>query len=195
MKANGCFLLVALGAGVPAAAWGAGDRPPAMPSHDASVVYRVEPAGQPAQSVRVAFGRGGEMLRVDGPGGEGDTLLDRRTGDLTVVMNAQRVYMVVPSKGPVHDPFLLGDDMTYARTGSRQTIAGETCDDWRVGTPKGPGTACVTPDGLLLAASGPDAAGVSGRITAESVSRAPLPASVFAPPAGFTRIAHPAGQP
>lgn len=194
MKAIGCFLLAAFGAAVPAGARAA-DRPPAMPSRDASVVYRVEPAGGPAQSVHVAFGRGGEMLRVDGPGGQGDTVLDRRTGELTVVMNAQRAFMVVPSRGPVHDPFLLGDDMTYARTGTHQTIAGETCDDWRVGTPKGPGTACVTPDGLLLAASGPDSAGVSGRITAESVSRAPVPPSAFQPPAGFTRVAHPASQP
>ena len=164
-----------------------------MPAHDASVTYRVEPAGQPAQVVHVAFGAGGKLLRIDGPSGAGDTILDRSSGLLTVVMNAQRAYMKIPSRGPVHDPFLLSDDMSYTRAGTTETIAGVGCTDWRMTSPKGPSTACVTADGLLLSASGSDGSGGQGKITALAVTPGALATGVFTAPPGYTRIAHPAG--
>ncbi len=177
-----------------AGAHAATDRPPAMPTHDASVTYRVAPAGQSAQVIHVYFGGGGQLLRIDGAGGQGDTILDRSTGLLTVVMNAQRAFMQIPSRGPVHDPFLLSDDMAYTRAGTTETIAGVSCSDWRMTSPKGPSTACVTADGLLLSASGSDGAGGAGQILATAVAPGTLASSVFTPPAGYTRIAHPAGQ-
>ncbi len=173
----------------------AGDRPPPVPAHDASVTYRVEPAGRPAEVVHVYFGAGGRLLRIDGPDGRGDTVLDRSTGTLTVVMNAQRAYMAVPSRGPVHDPFLLSDDMEFTRAGTTETVVGMPCTDWRMTSPKGPSLACVTEDGLLLSASGADGTGGQGKIVAIAVSPAPLDAAMFTPPSGYQRIAHPASSP
>ena len=161
MRSGWCFLTVLLIASQAGAA--TADRPPAMPTQDAGVTYRVEPAGQPAQVVHVYFGAGGKLLRIDGPSGAGDTILDRSSGLLTVVMNAQRAYMEIPSRGPVHDPFLLSDDMAYTRAGTTETIAGQGCTDWRMTSPKGPSTACVTAAGLLLSASGSDGGGGQGR--------------------------------
>lgn len=170
----------------------AADRPPAMPAHDASVTYRVEPAGHPAQVVHVYFGAEGRLLRIDGPAGAGDTIVDRKTGVLTVVMNAQRAYMEIPSRGPVSDPFLLSDDMAFTRAGTTETIAGVPCTDWRMTSPKGPSTACVTADGLLLSATGSDGSGGQGKITALAVVPGALAAGVFTAPPGYARIAHPA---
>ena len=82
--------------------------------------------------------------------------------------------------------------MNYARSGTTQQIAGMTCADWRMTSPKGASTACVTPDGLLLSASGSDGSGGQGRIMALAVSQSPLVPDVFTAPAGYTRIAHPA---
>ena len=189
MRLGWCFSAAVLLVGH---AWGAtaADRPPAMPAHDASVTYRVEPAGRPVQVVHVYFGANGKLLRIDGPGGQGDTILDRASGLLTVVMNAQRAYMEIPSRGPVRDPFLLSDDMAYTRAGTTETVAGVGCTDWRMTSPKGPSTACVTADGLLLAASGSDGSGGQGKITALAVTPGALAAGVFTAPPGYARIAH-----
>lgn len=195
VRVGWCVLASGLLAGQAVAAGTAPDRPPAMPSHDASVTYRVEPAGQPAQVVHVYFGANGRLLRIDGPGGAGDTILDRTSGLLTVVMNAQHAYMEIPSRGPVHDPFLLSDDMAFTRAGTTETIAGVGCTDWRMTSPKGPSTACVTADGLLLTASGSDGTGGQGKITALTVTPGALDAAVFAAPPGYERIAHAAPRP
>ncbi len=176
------------------AALAAGDKPPAMPSRDATVLYQVKAQGR-SQLVRVYFGRHGDLLRSDGPNGVGDTVLDRATGTLTVVMNDQRVFIVIPSKGPIADPFLLDPSDAYQRAGSTETIAGLACDDWLVTAPKGHASACVTADGLLLAASGVDGTGAAGEVRATSVSTAQLSPDIFAPPPGYQRIAQPAARP
>jgi hypothetical protein len=185
-------LLVAVVLFAPAA--GAADQPPAMPVHDSKIVYDVRAQKQDPARITVYFGQGGNMLRVDGPDGQGDTVLDRATGTLTVVINAARAFMVIPSKGPVADPFLLDPAADYVRVGTTRTIAGLSCADWQISSSKGRATACVTADGLLLAANGVDGTGASGEVRALDVSSEPLAPGIFAPPAGYQRIAHPAAD-
>ncbi len=175
-----------------ATASAAADKPPPMPLHDATVLYAVHAHDQPPAQIRVYFGQNGDLLRVDGPDGQGDTVLDRATGTLTIVINQARAYMVIPSKGPIQDPFLLDPSADYQRVGTSQRIAGLPCADWQITSPKGRATACVTEDGLLLAASGVDGAGASGEVRALNVSAQPLAAAMFAPPSGYQRVAHPA---
>ena len=186
------FLAASASAAVLLAAAGV-DRPPLMPAHDATVTYRVAPGGKPPQVIHVYFGDAGRKLRIDGPSGQGGTIVDRASGLLTVVMNAQHAFMEVPARGIVRDPFLLGDDMDFVRAGTTQVIAGLGCADWRMTSPKGASTACVTPDGLLLSASGADSSGGQGRIVALAVSQAALGPDVFSAPPGFTRVSHPVG--
>ena len=172
----------------------AADRPPSMPPNDATILYQVSANNRPPEQIRVYFGRHGDLLRSDGPHGEGNTVLDRATGQLTVVLNDAHAYMVIPSRGPITDPFLLDPSYNYVRVGTTQTIAGLTCADWTVTSKKGQNKACVTDNGLLLAASGVDGSGVAGQIRALSVATDPLPPDIFSPPQGFQRVAHPAGQ-
>ena len=171
------------------------DKPPSMPAIDATIVYQVVAQNQGPQQVRVYFGHAGDLLRVDRPDGGGDTVLDRRNGQLTVVLNGPRAFMVIPSQGPVADPFLLDPANDYARIGTMQKIAGLTCEDWMMSSPKGHARVCVTPSGLLLDASGVDGTGTSGEVHATFVSTAPLLPAIFAPPAGYQRVAHPASEP
>ena len=165
--------------------------PPAMPTVDATVRYHVAPAGGTPEDVTVSFRGDGRFVRIDGPPGRGATILDRDGRTITVVVPDPHVFMVVPTKGPITDPFMLGAGMGYSRTGTRETIAGTVCDDWRVATGKGDATACVTPSGILLAANGVDGAGARGSLAATAVSVAPIPPDRFAPPPGYRRIAHP----
>ena len=53
--------------------------------------------------------------------------------------------------------------------------------------------ACVTADGVVLAESGVDGQGNRGHLVAQTVQYAPLAGSLFVPPPGFQRTAHPAG--
>ena len=165
-----------------------------MPAHDATVTYQVTSAGHAPQVIRVYFSDGGRKMRIDGPEGQGDTILDRPSGLLTVVMNGQHAFMEVPARGITPDPFLLSDDMNYTRAGTTQVIAGVSCADWQMTSKTGSSVACVTPDGLLLSASGTDGTGGKGQIVALAVSQTPVGADMFAPPAGYTRIAHPAAR-
>ena len=179
-----------------AAAAAQGSGPPLMPSRDVTVLYGVQPEGAPQeQLVRVYFRGGGGMMRIDGPpapdgSSSGDMIMDRDGKVMTVVMNQPRIYMQIPEREEVRSPFVLDASMRFARTGT-STVAGLACTTWSITTPKGDATACVTQDGVVLSESGVDGEGARGRMTARTVQYGPLPASLFAPPPGYQRTAHP----
>ncbi len=192
------LLLAAIATGAAGAARAA-DGPPMMPTRDATVVYEVTPEGAPqAQSVRVYFRGGGSQMRIDGPPGpdgspSGDMVLDRPSRTITVVLNPARSYMQIPEREEVRSPFVLDSTMRFTRTGTG-SVAGIPCVQWAIVTPKGDATACVTDDGVVLSASGVDGQGSRGRLMAQTVQYAPLAPSVFLPPPGFQRTAHPAAM-
>ncbi len=196
-------LLLAAAATSPAgAARAATDAPPLMPTRDVTAVYLVTPEGAPqAQSVRVYFRGGGSEMRIDGPPGpdgsaSGDMVLDRPNRLITVVLNPARSYMQIPEREEVQSPFVLDSTMRFTRTGTG-SVAGLACVTYSIVTPKGSSIACVTEDGVVLSAAGVDGQGARGRLVAQTVQYAPLPQSVFLPPPGFQRTAHPeaAGAP
>jgi hypothetical protein len=163
--------------------------PPAMPRVDATILYRVAPAHRPVAVVRVYFAAAGRLLRIDAPEGGSATVLDRAHDTLTLVVDTQRTFLLVPMTRPLPDPFLLGTDMRFTATGVVRRIAGLSCAVWRTRGPDGgDGTACVTADGVLLAADGTDGAGGTGSVLALAATVAPLPPSLFVPPAGYRRL-------
>ncbi len=172
--------------------------PPLMPTRDVAVLYDVRPEGAPqAQAVRVYFKGGGDLMRIDGPPGpdgssSGDMIMDRDAKLMTVVVNQARIYMQVPEREVVRSPFVLDASMRFARTGG-SVVAGVPCTTWSIVTDKGNATACVTADGVVLRESGVDGEGARGELTARTVQYGPLPATLFAPPAGYQRTAHPQG--
>ncbi len=190
-------LLLAVAATSPAgAAQAATDGPPLMPTRDVTAVYLVTPEGAPqAQSVRVYFRGGGSEMRIDGPPGpdgsaSGDMVLDRPNRLITVVLNPAHSYMQIPEREEVQSPFVLDSTMRFTRTGTG-SVAGLSCVTYSIVTPKGSSTACVTEDGVVLSAAGVDGQGARGRLVAQTVQYAPLPQSMFLPPPGFQRTAHP----
>ncbi len=189
------LLLAAIAAGAVGTARAA-DAPPLMPTRDVTVVYSVTPEGAPQpQSVRVYFRGGGSAMRIDGPPGpdgspSGDMVLDRPNRLITVVLNPARSFMQIPEREEVRSPFVLDSTMRFTRTGTG-SVAGLACVQYSIVTPKGDSTACVTDDGVVLSASGVDGQGARGHLVAQTVQYAPLAASVFLPPPGYQRTAHP----
>ncbi len=169
------------------------DHPPFMPTRDVSVVYDVQPEGAPSpQRITVSFTGDGRMMRIDAPGGQGSTILDRDKKLMTIVINGAKVFMQVPEREELRSPFLLDGSMKFAATGKGH-VAGLDCATWSITASSGNATACVTADGVVLSQSGVDAQGVRGHIMAERVTYAPLVASSFQPPADYKRVAHPEG--
>ena len=69
-----------------------------------------------------------------------------------------------------------------------ETIAGLSCTDWQTKDAAGqPTEVCLTPDGVLLQAR----IGGHTAMVAQTVDYAAQPASVFALPAGWPRVAMP----
>lgn len=170
--------------------------PRLMPSRDVTVLYKVQAEGAPqAQPVKVYFGGGGSLLRIDGPDGpDGDSrgamILDRTGKVMTVVLHEPKVYMQIPEKEEVRTPFVLDPSMKFTRAGTA-TVAGLACTQWTITSPKGNATACVTDDGVVLSEAGVDGAGSRGQLTAQKVSYETEPATLFAPPAGYQRTTQP----
>lgn len=174
------------------------DAPPLMPTRDAVVLYDVQPDGAPQpQPVRVYFHTGGGLMRIDGPPGadgasSGAMILDRDGKTMTVIMNQPRIYMQIPEREEVRSPFVLDASMQFTRTGTG-TVAGIPCVQWSIVSGKGGATACVAADGVVLSESGVDGEGAKGQLVARTVQYGTVDPKLFAPPAGFTRTAHPEG--
>ena len=196
-----CLALLSIGAVSPSRAQPAdapsagfqGAHPPYMPTRDVRVSYQVKPDAAPsAQQITVSFSGGGRLMRIDAPGGQGATILDRDRRLMTVVINSARVYMELPERDELRSPFLLDPSMRFA-AGAADRVAGLACRRWTITGRAGNSVACVTADGVVLSDEGADSQGARGHLVAEQVSYAPLDASLFRPPSDYSRVAHPEG--
>ena len=187
-----CLALLPLGIAAPGHAQRP-DHPPFMPTRDVTVTYDVQPEGVPAaQRIGVLFSGGGRLMRVNGPDGQGATILDRDQRLMTVIINSAKVYMQAPERDELRSPFLLDASMKFVAAG-RDRVAGLDCMRWSITAASGTATACVTADGVVLSEAGVDSQGVRGHLTAQSVAYGPIPPASFQPPAGYNRVAHPEG--
>ncbi len=167
--------------------------PPFMPTRDVRVSYQVKPDAAPSpQRITVSFVGGGGLMRIDAPGGQGATILDRDRRLMTVVINSARVYMELPERDELRSPFLLDPSMHFS-AGAADRVAGLACRDWTITGTSGNSVACVTADGVVLSDSGADSQGARGHLVAEQVSYGPLDASLFRAPSDYSRVAHPEG--
>lgn len=191
-------------AAAPAAAALAQERPTMLPTRDVMVTYRASgpapaspgasgPAAMRQQEMKVAMLAGGKMMRIEGLGGGaaagGYVIVDRDAQRMTMVVTQDRRYMEMPANDAVSRGFLLNESMTFARRGL-ETVAGVKCTLWEVTSREGAGSVCVTDDGVMLRARGQDG---RGGLEAIAVQYGPQPASLFRPPADFSKIEIPGG--
>lgn len=197
-------LAVAACAAAPVATALAQERPTMLPTRDVMVTYRASgpaparpgatgPAQMRQQDMKVAIVAGGRLMRIEGLGGGaaagGYVIVDRDAQRMTMVVTQDRRYMEMPANDAVSRGFLLNESMTFARRGL-ETVAGVKCTLWEVTSQEGAGSVCVTDDGVMLRARGQDG---RGGLEAITVQYGPQPASLFRPPADFSKIEIPGG--
>jgi len=165
-----------------------GEHPPLTPTRYVQVDYDVQPDGMPEpKRVRTWFAQNGGLMRIDSPQGMGETVLNRMTRQVTIIINTQKIYSQLDARYGISNPFLLDLSMSFSRKGT-SSIAGVACTEWDVRTDQGTAVACVTEDGVILREVGVDGDGLKGRIEAVHVVYGPIALDMFQPPANYRRI-------
>lgn len=141
---------------------------------------------------RVAWLAAEDLVRIETQGVPGWTLLDRKGGGATMVMDDRRTFVPLPPGIAGSMLREIPSDASFSREGT-DTVAGHACVRWRVALPHGDSTLCLTGDGVMLrwapVALGPDAPGAPlSMVEATAVSyRAQDPAR-FRIPAGYAAL-------
>lgn len=166
------------------------DTPPLHPSRDVAVVYQATGAdknGAPeSRIVHLYWGENGEALRVEVEGQPMVALVDFKRDRMALLIEPRKIMVETKLDPKMVPGFVLPADATAVRDGT-DTVAGVSCEVWRMRGPHGKGSACITSDGVVLRAAGAAEHG-SGKLEAVSVAYGPQPASLFALPPDFARM-------
>lgn len=197
-------MLIALGVAcaiaLPARAQGQaqpGDRPPAQPTQDFAITYRITPdAGGDPVRVRINHSAALSRQRIEAfqPDGSsaGIILLDIAAQRVTLLDPAERTAAVLPEGlTDLAADFLALFDIqpfTPRRMGQDQVL-GRPCTLWRLSEDGAEvGNACVTEGGILLRATEITNAGEQGRVEATELAMGTQPPALFAIPDGYISI-------
>lgn len=166
------------------------ETPVVKPERDVVVEYRTSGSATGTGIMTMYFGNRGTRMRIDPPNGQGYMLAQPDSGQVTVVMPTQRVYMPLPGGGGGLVQMPVSGKGSYKKTGT-ETVAGLGCTVYETSGTGHDGQVCLTPDGVLLRGSTIEN---GGRQTMEAikVTYAPQPALLFEPPAGFMKMEIPA---
>lgn len=161
-----------------------------LPTRDVAVTYELKAANRAPANYQLHYTPAGEKARVDAPAGY-YALGDLRTGQAELIIPGLHALVQAPDfsalLGQIHD----ADGAKFTPL-ARGHYAGLECETYLVLDKNGSGTACLTPDGVVLHFSGHNARG-SAEITALSVSYAPQPAALFMVPPGLSPLNLPPG--
>jgi hypothetical protein len=165
--------------------------PRIRPSHDVVVTYQVDgqalslvPGGIEGP-VTLSWDAAGERLRAEVAGRSQVALIDLRNHDGQAIDTTLRVVLPLPIRQQDLQPLMLeGAHLTPA---GKDTVAGLACNRFSFESPQGPGTVCLTPDGVPLRGQGA-VSGKPGRFTATSVHYGPIPADRFTVPPGYMAL-------
>ncbi|MDD2876516.1 MAG: hypothetical protein PHT60_06845 [Acidiphilium sp.] len=166
--------------------------PRMIPDHDAMGVYQIAQPGHPTQTWRVRYSAANQMLRAVSLSGQATgiaVLLDLAAGSANVVVPQMHAVVAVPGLSGLIHKVLDRNDSHFTRLG-QATIAGHQCTRYLVLKRRGDGSACITPGGVVLAATGKDDRG-SLTVTALQMVDAPQPPDDFAVPSGYSSVSLP----
>ena len=166
--------------------------PRLIPDHDAMGVYRISQPGRPAQTWRVRYQASSERIHavsLSGQAAGAAILLDLASGSANVVLPQMHAVVAVPGLSAMMQKVMNDRGAHFTKLG-QATIAGHTCTRYLVLKPKGDGSACITPGGVMLEATGKNAHG-SVSVQALSMVDAPQPAGAFVLPRGYSNITLP----
>jgi len=164
----------------------AGDQPQLVPTRDVDITYDVTRPQQPKSRERVRWLASEHLERVDS-GGKSISILDRKGGEVTLLIPASRTYRKLDSvaRGPMEP-----EAGTVLKRGAESVIAGLACVDWSWTEETETHTACVTADGVLLRL----VIDANMLMQARSVTYGPQRPDLFQVPLGYTPALAPEGE-
>jgi hypothetical protein len=165
--------------------------PEFLPSRDVSIAYLVSAPGRPDASYQLTYDATDERARIDNPAQGDYVLVDLLAGSAELVVPALHAIVSAPDLSGLTQQVMDADNARFTPLGPGH-YAGLPCEKYLVLNHQGSGTACITPDGVILHFSGADPHG-SATVTASSVEYAPQSANAFAKPEGFSEITLPPG--
>ncbi len=157
--------------------------PQLVPTRDVTVNYIVIPRDHAPIEVRVSVQAGGLHLRVAGESLPISLLVDRREGTAAILLPMLKLYDTV-AIGRFDPERTILRGAHFERRGDRH-LAGLACTDWTAVSPRGHASACITPDGVILAGMASDASGDLGTVRATVVAYGALPPVLFRLPDGY----------
>jgi hypothetical protein len=161
-----------------------------LPTRDVAVTYELIAPGRPTENYQLSYDASGQLARVDAPAGY-YVLGNLPAGQAELVIPGLHAVVQAPDFSALTSQIYNADGASFTPLGPGH-YAGLDCEKYLVLDKNGTGTACLTPSGVVLHFAGHNDRG-SAEITALSVSYAPLPADLFAPPQGFTPLNLPPG--
>lgn len=166
--------------------------PRLLPDRDASAIYQVSQPGKPEQTWRIRFDAAAGLVRATSLSGTPmpmTALLDLHSGRAQLVLPQMHALVNVPGLSGAMGQVMAMRDAHFTPLGTA-TIAGYRCTRYLVLRRNASGTACLTPDGFALAASGSDP---HGRVSVQALSLhiGPQPAGDFEPPMGYSEVTLP----
>ena len=164
-------------------------QPRYLPTRDVTVIYQISSNRPGAPETVTAHITPSGDLRIDTPD-RGSVIYNFGSERADWLLPKGGVYFEIPVGGSLAGALLPNRGARFTEMG-HAVVAGLPCTEWRVTTPRGSGTACVTTDGVILRAEGGDTRGTTGAIVATNVAFGPQPADLFAPPPGAQRLSIP----
>jgi len=166
--------------------------PQFLPSRDVTVAYQMSAPGRPDAPYLLTYDAADERARIDNPSQGDYVLVDLPAGSARLVVPALHAVVDAPDLSALTQQVMDADNARFTPLGPG-FYAGRHCDKYLVMNAQGSGTACITPDGVILHFAGGDIHG-SAVVTATSVSYGPQPPGAFAQPDGFSQITLPPGM-
>ncbi|MGH7101257.1 MAG: hypothetical protein ACREFJ_02585 [Acetobacteraceae bacterium] len=186
-------LALAIGAVLfqPHGAAAAATAPQLLPLRDVKVQYTVTAPGRAPHEYDLSFSAESERLRIDDPARGLWFLVDLRDPSAVIVVPQMHVVVTEPDLASLAAILGRAETAEFKPIGEA-TIAGLRCTRYLVRSQQVSGKACLTRDGIALAASGQDSHG-SARAVADRVIEAPVPAESLVQPPGFPSLSLPPG--
>ncbi|MDE8348453.1 MAG: hypothetical protein POG74_03090 [Acidocella sp.] len=166
--------------------------PPAyLPTRDVSITYNLSVPGHQAATYQLAYDAASQRARIDDPAQGTYFLVNLPDGTAQLVVPALHSTVNAPDLSALTRQINTAGQARFTALGPGY-YAGLTCEKYLVLNDQGTGTACLTPDGVVLHFTGHDSHG-SADVTATSVTYQHTPVQMFAPPQGNSSINLPPG--
>jgi hypothetical protein len=169
----------------------AASHPEFLPAHDLAATYVLTAPGRPNAIYQLQYDAADQRARITDPTSGLAFLVDLPTGRAELIVTALHAIVEAPDLSGLAAQVENAGGARFLPLGPGH-YAGLDCDKYEILATQGSGTACLTPDGVILHFAGRDAHG-SASVTALSVQYQHQPGFLFKVPDGYSQMTLPPG--